>query len=325
MKNLLFTLTFLAVVFSCEEREVNEDIASSNNQDILEELYETDFEYLENYSMPEEDIEMLQQIGFGGSDAFVIQQTKPDGKKSISYLLERDIEVEKDSLPNMAEAYNSLNGRTMKNEQYRTNFIASPRHIRIAAYDLYYTSIPRIANLRTGIERAVANYNALGLNITFEVRFAPSPSGAANLKRFNLSYGNSAHIKIRIVDFGGRTLGQAGFPYSTGGPYRSVRLDDDLGNRNVDVCEHIVTHVLGHCIGLRHTDWFDRTNSCGVERDQYGNVLNPNEGSAGVGAIHIPGTPARSNDANSIMKACINGNENGEFTSYDRVALRALF
>ena len=75
-----------------------------------------------------------------------------------------------------------------------------------------------------------------------------------------------------------------------------------------------MTHEIGHCLGLRHTDYFSRA-SCGQ---------NTNEGSAGVGAIHIPGTPTGI-DWNSVMLACFSSNEDGEFGFYDEVALEFLY
>ncbi|MEM6801987.1 MAG: M57 family metalloprotease, partial [Bacteroidota bacterium] len=51
---------------------------------------------------------------------------------------------------------------------------------------------------------------------------------------------------------------------------------------------------------------------------------NTNEGSAGVGANHIPGTPTGF-DSNSIMLACFGSNEDGEFGNFDRVALEFMY
>jgi hypothetical protein len=76
-----------------------------------------------------------------------------------------------------------------------------------------------------------------------------------------------------------------------------------------------MAHEMGHCIGFRHTDYMNRAYSCG------GSTYN--EGSAGVGAIHIPGTPTGPS-ASSWMLACSNGG-NRPFTSADRTALNYLY
>ena len=49
-----------------------------------------------------------------------------------------------------------------------------------------------------------------------------------------------------------------------------------------------------------------------------------NEGSGGVGAIHIPGTPTGF-DPNSIMLSCFSSSEDGEFGPFDVTALEFLY
>lgn len=80
--------------------------------------------------------------------------------------------------------------------------------------------------------------------------------------------------------------------------------------------EHVITHELGHTVGFRHSDYFNRSISCG---------RGGNEGSAGVGAIHIPGTPTGATVGDSIMNSCFRSSETGEFTSTDVTALRELY
>lgn len=49
-----------------------------------------------------------------------------------------------------------------------------------------------------------------------------------------------------------------------------------------------------------------------------------NEGSAGVGAILIPGTPSKA-DPNSWMLACISSGQNRPFNANDAIALNYLY
>ncbi|MEL7222002.1 MAG: M57 family metalloprotease, partial [Bacteroidota bacterium] len=68
---------------------------------------------------------------------------------------------------------------------------------------------------------------------------------------------------------------------------------------------------------FRHTDYFNRSISCSS---------GGNEGSGGVGAIHIPGTPTTNvNGTTSLMLACFNSGVDGEFTGSDRTALNFLY
>ena len=78
----------------------------------------------------------------------------------------------------------------------------------------------------------------------------------------------------------------------------------------------ILAHEIGHCIGMRHTDFADRSYSCGGSPT--------NEGASTVGAVHIPGTPTGP-DPNSWMLACIGSGQNRPFNANDKVALNYLY
>jgi hypothetical protein len=78
----------------------------------------------------------------------------------------------------------------------------------------------------------------------------------------------------------------------------------------------ILAHEMGHCIGFRHTDYMDRSFSCGGSPT--------NEGASTVGAIQIPGTPAGP-DPNSWMLSCIGSGQNRPFNANDKTALNYLY
>ena len=79
-----------------------------------------------------------------------------------------------------------------------------------------------------------------------------------------------------------------------------------------------MAHEMGHCIGLRHSDYYNRAISCGGAPS--------NEGDGGVGAILIPGTPGTATNAeNSYMLACVSLNQNRPFNSDDQIALDYLY
>ncbi|MGH1388356.1 M57 family metalloprotease [Kordia sp.] len=113
---------------------------------------------------------------------------------------------------------------------------------------------------------------------------------------------NQAQITIRS-DFGvepNNVLGRAGFP-SNGRAFNTVTLNvDRLADFGANIRRNTIIHELGHCVGLRHTDW-----QANRERS----------------AVNIPGTSA--NDTGSIMWHTINGGT--PFTGGDLVAFRALF
>ncbi|HLO82688.1 MAG TPA: M57 family metalloprotease [Chitinophagaceae bacterium] len=149
-----------------------------------------------------------------------------------------------------------------------------------------------------GLDEAVRRYNAENLSLTFE----RVSSGA----------------DISIVVGNGNYIASAGFPSSQGDPYSQIKVNSRyLGSDpGTNFLATILSHEMGHCIGYRHTDYMDRSYSCG------GSAYN--EGESSVGAIHIPGTPTGP-DAKSWMLSCISRGENRPFNNNDKTALSYLY
>ncbi|OJT22086.1 protease [Archangium sp. Cb G35] len=156
-----------------------------------------------------------------------------------------------------------------------------------------FTSYTRLSQ---GLDMAIQNYNVLGLRIMF----ARGPAT-----------GCTANITAQTMAGAG---GSSGFP-SGGRPYGTINIGTGLQSYSVDLNEHVITHELGHAIGIRHTDYYDRSISCGSGAGT--------EGTAGVGAILIPGTPL--SDPNSLFNSCFSSTANGEFSQYDVIALNYLY
>ncbi|RPD39678.1 M57 family metalloprotease [Chitinophaga barathri] len=213
------------------------------------------------------------------------------------YIVENDIFLDQE---NLSAESTTPNVRIAEVEQYRTNNLVRnlPRVIRV-----------KVVNLGTafvqGTDLAIQRYNALGLSITFQ----RVTSGTANITIQGFYEGPSG---------GFITLGYAGFPTSSGNPYNSISMNTHPqaygSNPNVNYVGSVIQHEIGHCIGFRHTDYMNRAYSCGS---------GGNEGSAGVGAVRIPGTPSGP-DAASWMLACSNGG-NRTFNANDRIALNYLY
>jgi Dual-action HEIGH metallo-peptidase len=181
-------------------------------------------------------------------------------------------------------------------EQYRTTNLVGTSVTKICINPT--SGFNSYSRLSAGLDAAIANYNGLGLRITF----ARGPTT-----------GCTANITATTMSGAG---GSAGFP-SGGKPYGTINIGTGLQSYSADVNEHVITHELGHCIGFRHSDYYNRAISCGGSAS--------NEGTAGVGATLIPGTPSTAVVGGSIMNSCFRSTETGEWTSSDRTALNYLY
>ncbi len=180
-------------------------------------------------------------------------------------------------------------------EQYRTTNLVSSSVTKICVVPT--SQFNSYSTLSAGLDLAIENYNSQNLSFTMVRGSAPDCSATISAKTAN------------------STGGSAGFP--TGGkPYGTINIGVGLQNYSDDVNEHVITHELGHCIGFRHSDYYNRAISCGSGGD---------EGDAGVGAIHIPGTPTTATVGGSIMNSCFSSTETGEWTSSDVTALDSLY
>lgn len=158
---------------------------------------------------------------------------------------------------------------------------------------------------QTALRWAVANYNRLNLTISFNLTFG------TNFDPLDMVVYDNPNPP---VDENGNegVGGSAGFP-TGGAPFKFVQIYN-LEQFSTNVNEHVITHEIGHSVGFRHTDYFSR-QSCGE---------NVNEGTAGIGANPIPGTPA-GYDPTSIMVACFSTGTEGEFNNNDITALNYLY
>ena len=227
----------------------------------------------------------------------VIAQIKAQGfnihgakKINEGYLVEGDIILTDEDLRSTESSPELV---IANEEHYRTSKLVTslPRTITVSVNT---TATPFPA----AVAEAINRYNAENLQL-----------------QFSLVSGNA---DIDIVTFyqASNTLGSAGFPKG-GRPYGTINLNTYWFNTstNAQFLASVIAHEMGHCIGFRHTDYMDRSYSC--------NGTAYNEGSAGVGAIHIPGTPTGPS-ANSWMLACSDGS-NRPFTASDKTALSAIY
>ncbi|NOK15984.1 zinc-dependent metalloprotease [Corallococcus carmarthensis] len=228
----------------------------------------------------EEIVSNLIEAGFPASDIMVVDNAVYVG---------RDAHVSLDASREMLQAGSETA------EQYRTTNLVGTSVTKICVIPT--AQFNSYSRLSAGLDLAIENYNSQGLRITFA-------RGSAS--------DCTATISAKTTSGVG---GSSGFPKG-GKPYGTLNIGVGLQDYSVDVNEHVITHEIGHTIGFRHTDYYDRSISCGTGGD---------EGASNVGAIHIPGTPTTATRGGSVMNSCFSSNESGEWSSSDRTALDYLY
>ncbi|OJJ22519.1 protease B [marine bacterium AO1-C] len=194
-------------------------------------------------------------------------------------------------------------------EQYRTNnVVVTGGNRNITIYAPVGGRKGYSAGMIAGLDEAIARYNALNLDISFT---RVTSSNGADIQMTRLSKRDERR----------GVLGSAGFPTASGDPYGEIKMSGILESSyglSTNGIATIIGHEIGHCIGFRHTDYFDRSISCGGSPT--------NEGDGGVGAILIPGTSSGADLAGngSWMLSCTDGSDR-PFTNGDRTALDWMY
>lgn len=242
--------------------------------------------------IPQEVIDQLTHMGFN-----------PDGivKVERGYLIERDIVITAEFLQQEKHPV-WVPGA----EQYHTDKLVmtnGSREIKVYMKTSGFRSFNQF--YVDALDEAISRYNAENLELSFS---RVSDEGQADISVTKLGF---------IQGLLG-VLGSAGFPDANGDPYDEIQLNGSLSNSyTVNGMATIIAHEMGHCIGLRHTDYFDRSISCGGSASD--------EGASDVGANYIPGTPTGATaDAGSYMLACSDGSDR-PFNNDDQTALDYLY
>ncbi len=274
-------LTLSLLIISCQgdENVVQEDEMAEGLQEGL---------------TPEEE-EFIASLDINLEDAVLQDFAYPDGTTEPQYIIEGDIAMSVEEFERLKESPEELEA-TLR--QYRTyNLCDSPQTINVIGYT-GGGGYGLTNKMKTALGWAVNNYNNINTGLTFTLTYGTN-------------YDSYDIVVYRVPN--GQVGGVAGFPYANGNPYKWVQIFSGMDNYNTNTNEHVITHEIGHCVGLRHTDWWNRA-SCGGGSES----ANPS------GAVNVPGTPTNI-DWNSVMLACFGSNEDGEFGFYDKVALEYLY
>jgi hypothetical protein len=279
MKTTKFLFPILGAVFfiiSCEKGE--------------DSLTNDEFSVNQEEKISKTDLNTISSLHFNTDNAQIIDFLLPDGSTEKTYLIEGDILMNPEKL-------NEFYSGNITSKQYRTyNLVSSPRNVNVIGFT-GGGGQGLTSKQRTALQGAIANYNALNIGLNFTLTFG------TNYDPYDI---------VVYQNPNGQAGGVAGFP-SGGNPYKYVQIYSGMENYSTSTNEHVITHEIGHTVGLRHTDWYSR-QSCG----QSGEAADPS------GAVHIPGTPT-GYDSNSVMLACFSASEDGNFGYYDEVALEYLY
>ena len=246
--------------------------------------------------IPQDVLNALESAGYNVFDQLPISFEN-------GYLVEGDIYIQSYEIDNLQPAR-----RLPVEEQYSTNNLVTVNGSRnITIYAATSGKSGFSPGMIAGLDLAIARYNNENLGITFQ----------------RITNSNNADITLSRLSKGDERrgiLGSSGFPSSAGDPYPVIKmsgiLESTYGLSTAGIGT-IIAHEMGHCIGFRHTDYFDRSISCGGAKT--------NEGDAGIGANLIPGTPAGATLADkSWMLSCTDGGDR-PFNNDDKTALDYLY
>src|SRR5262245_56930629 len=174
----------------------------------------------------QESVDNLVKAGFPPEDVMVVDGLVYTG---------RDAVVSLEASQEMLE----VDGSTPE-EQYRTTNIVGTNITTICVNGTAFTNFS--TKFSNALNQAIANYNDLGLRFTMR-RTTGSTTGC------------SATITGRVNN---STGGVSGFP-SGGRPFNTINIGNGLNSSQfgVNTVAHVMTHELGHTLGMRHSDFFN--------------------------------------------------------------------
>ncbi len=282
IKFLAFCAIVVGLATSCQK----DDVANEVQEEAITE------------TVSKEHLEGLAKAGVNPTGASYVTIAHL-GEAPVDYVKSGDILV---ALNKMAEQALTTDAENNAKQYVTRNLVNANTIVRVTGWTGGRNALS--SRMRTGLERAIKNYNDLDLRLKFELTFGTDQSSRVDMVVYNAG--------------GSSQGGQAEFP-SGGRSGKYIQIFGGMASANNDVNEHVIGHEMGHALGFRHTDYARRRCD------------GSNEGQGGIGALFVPGTPSANQwgqiglDTNSIMISCFDGSEDGEFSRFDIVAFRYIY
>jgi len=246
----------------------------------------------DTFSQKNDDINFISSLGF---------DTTGITAREDYYIVEGDIMLRKDCL----FKYEGSESSGTRLKQARVNSLLSYSNqdnitVRVD------NSIPTSGddNWRNEIQQAISAWNSI---YNSSINFIYTTASSADITISDDLDGNGKEI-LNDGTYNSFTLAQASWPINgNAGPTIIINLDAGA-NRTFTSSQkkYNIVHELGHCIGLRHTNW----NGLGE--------------STGIGISGTPNTGTNP-DPNSVMNGNTALNSWNGFSTYDIVALQNLY
>jgi len=202
-----------------------------------------------------------------------------------------DIEKVKSFFRNGEDATNIIQKKGSSKGQTRTPSIINSLNVDLISYTYDFNDF----GWARAVEKALGHWSNIA---STKVNFYPTKIGNTT--------GNQILFTFDQGVLPDNVIAAAEFP-SNGGVGFRVRINPDF-NSGMTVSDagkvYNMVHEIGHCLGLRHTNW--QAN-----------------GEAQSGAIQIPGTPT--SDQNSVMNGGTALNLWNGFSTYDIIAAQTLY
>lgn len=317
----IYFLLLICLFCSCEH-ELSNTVEPSFQADVLNEL-EFSLTPFPKYQFQKEELARLGAYGFLGSSVRAMKRNS-SSYESITYQIDGDILVDQEDVFNFIPGEENVG--TDGDKHFRTRQIVGPSVREIIIVGVFpradFVRGGRAETLIDGIELAAEAYDNLDIRISFRGLSVASSSRSAS---FYMGMPNTIIVWFSDELLDSNVAGKAEFPRAGGLPGKSIIINPIQSTRTVEQNARLLVHEIGHAIGFRHTDFFNRDLSCGPQPD-----FPSDEGQNSSGAIQIPGTPGfdysiAENGASAFNSCSSIRTIPGFFFPLDVIALESLY